>query len=74
MSSKGVRRSALDLAAEKALHDSVVRRFSGVGSRRAFREDGLRASATGTQGSGTTMPPIPIKRKPTNQAGRHASE
>lgn len=30
---------ALDLATEKALHDEVVRRFSGVGSRHAFRED-----------------------------------
>jgi hypothetical protein len=29
---------ALDLVTEKALHDKVVRRFSGVGSRHAFRE------------------------------------
>ena len=31
--------TALDLVTEKALHDRVVRRFSGVGSRHAFRED-----------------------------------
>lgn len=49
----------------KALHDSVVLRFSGVGSRYAFREDGLAVSAAGAQGSGVTMPPIPIKRTPT---------
>jgi hypothetical protein len=30
---------ALDLATEKAAHDEVVRRFGGVGSRDAFRED-----------------------------------
>jgi hypothetical protein len=31
--------AALDLLTEKALHDRVIRRFSGVGSRRAFGED-----------------------------------
>lgn len=30
---------ALDLATQKADHDNVVRRFSGVGSRHAFREN-----------------------------------
>ncbi len=30
---------ALDLVTEKALHDKVIRRFSGVGSRRAFSEE-----------------------------------
>jgi len=32
-------RKALGLVTEKALHDQVVKRFSGVGSRDAFRED-----------------------------------
>ncbi len=32
-------RQALGLVTEKALHDQVVKRFSGVGSRDAFRED-----------------------------------
>jgi hypothetical protein len=30
---------ALDLATEKAAHDAIVSRFSGRGSRHAFRED-----------------------------------
>jgi len=30
---------ALDLATEKAAHDAVIRRFAGVGSKHAFRED-----------------------------------
>ena len=30
---------ALDLATEKAAHDAVVSRFSGRGSKNAFRED-----------------------------------
>jgi len=32
-------RKALGLVTEKALHDRVIERFSGVGSRNAFRED-----------------------------------
>lgn len=32
-------RKALGLVTEKALHDQVIKRFSGVGSRDAFRED-----------------------------------
>ncbi len=32
-------RKALDLVTEKAVHDRIVRRFGGVGSRNAFRED-----------------------------------
>ena len=30
--------TALDLVTEKALHDKVVRQWSGVGPRNAFRE------------------------------------
>jgi hypothetical protein len=30
---------ALDLATQKALHDDVVRRYSGVGPKDAFAED-----------------------------------
>ncbi len=30
---------ALDLVTEKAVHDRVIRRYSGVGTRDAFKED-----------------------------------
>ncbi len=31
-------RKALDMVTEKAAHDQVVRRYSGVGSPKAFKE------------------------------------
>jgi Arc/MetJ-type ribon-helix-helix transcriptional regulator len=37
-STSEVIQAALQLVTEKALHDKVVRRFSGHGSRHAFRE------------------------------------
>jgi len=30
---------ALDMVTEKAVHDRVIRRYSGVGTRDAFKED-----------------------------------
>ena len=30
---------ALDMVTEKAVHDRVIRRYSGVGRRDAFKED-----------------------------------